>query len=218
MGFNVFGALGRVEIVKVSGSGPLPPVDHNETDPLKELWERSRRGERAALRELLESVAPELARVARSFVGPADLDDVVQESLMSLLQALPGFRGDCSVRRFAYRIAVRAAIRWRRRVNALQTRREGYAQEQVTVPALTPMDGCARSRRKQLLQSLLIGLPEPQAETLTLRVVLGFTLEETAEATGVPVNTVRSRMRLARAALRERIEADAALLDLLEEP
>jgi RNA polymerase sigma-70 factor (ECF subfamily) len=37
--------------------------------------------------------------------------------------------------------------------------------------------------------------------------VLGWSLEEVASATGVPVNTVRSRVRLAKEALRRRIEA-----------
>jgi RNA polymerase sigma-70 factor (ECF subfamily) len=41
-------------------------------------------------------------------------------------------------------------------------------------------------------------------------------LEEISAASGAPINTVRSRMRLAKEALRKRIEADPALRDLLE--
>ncbi len=41
-------------------------------------------------------------------------------------------------------------------------------------------------------------------------------VQEVADATGVPVNTVRSRMRLAKEALRRRIEADPDLLEMLE--
>jgi RNA polymerase sigma-70 factor (ECF subfamily) len=47
-------------------------------------------------------------------------------------------------------------------------------------------------------------------------VVLGWTLEEVALATGAPVNTVRSRVRLAKEALRRRIEANPRLIDDLE--
>jgi DNA-directed RNA polymerase specialized sigma24 family protein len=72
-------------------------------------------------------------------------------------------------------------------------------------------------RRHALLHGLLDSLPEAQAETLALRIVLGFSLEETAAPTAVPLNTVRSRVRLAREALRARIEADPALLELLED-
>jgi RNA polymerase sigma-70 factor (ECF subfamily) len=66
------------------------------------------------------------------------------------------------------------------------------------------------------IRELLSTLPENQAETLALRVVLGMSLGEVASATGVPLNTVRSRIRLAREALMERIEANPTLLELLE--
>ena len=49
-----------------------------------------------------------------------------------------------------------------------------------------------------------------------MRVVLGWSLEEIAAHTQVPVNTVRSRLRLAKEAMRRRIEADAALVEALE--
>jgi RNA polymerase sigma-70 factor (ECF subfamily) len=57
-------------------------------------------------------------------------------------------------------------------------------------------------------------LPEEQAEALTLRVVMGWSLEEVARASGAPVNTVRSRVRLAKEALRARIDAQPALAEL----
>jgi RNA polymerase sigma-70 factor (ECF subfamily) len=46
--------------------------------------------------------------------------------------------------------------------------------------------------------------------------MLSWSLEEVASATGAPVNTVRSRVRLAKEALRKRIEADPSLTDDLE--
>jgi RNA polymerase sigma-70 factor (ECF subfamily) len=48
-----------------------------------------------------------------------------------------------------------------------------------------------------------------------LRVVLDYSLDQVAAATGAPINTVRSRVRLAREKLRQRIEDDPALLDVL---
>jgi RNA polymerase sigma-70 factor (ECF subfamily) len=61
---------------------------------------------------------------------------------------------------------------------------------------------------------LLEDLPEEQADVLALRVVLGLSLEEVAQATGAPLNTVRSRVRLAKEALRRRIESTPELADL----
>lgn len=72
------------------------------------------------------------------------------------------------------------------------------------------------ARRTALLRELLYQIPEEQAEALALRVVLGWTLEEVASATGAPQNTVRSRVRLAKESLRRRIEADPVLRETLE--
>jgi RNA polymerase sigma-70 factor (ECF subfamily) len=65
------------------------------------------------------------------------------------------------------------------------------------------------------LRTLLEELPEIQAETFALRVALGYSMQEVAAATGAPVNTVRSRLRLAREALRRRIEQDPSLSEVL---
>ncbi len=70
-----------------------------------------------------------------------------------------------------------------------------------------------------LLRALLDELPVVQAETFALRVALGYSMQEVADATSAPVNTVRSRLRLAKEALRHRIEQDATLTELLgDEP
>jgi RNA polymerase sigma-70 factor (ECF subfamily) len=176
-------------------------------------------GDAGATRALLNAVAPDVARVARAVLGQGaeELDDVTQEALLGLLHALPSFRGDCGLRRFANRIAVRTALHARRR--------RGRRGERLAEFALIgePESGRERpdeqwrvERRRSLLMQLLDELPEPQAETLALRVVLGFSLDETAAATGVAVNTVRSRVRLAREALRARIEANRTLRELFE--
>ena len=49
-----------------------------------------------------------------------------------------------------------------------------------------------------------------------MRIVLGFSLEEIATQSGAPLNTVRSRLRLAKERLRSRIESDPALRETLE--
>jgi RNA polymerase sigma-70 factor (ECF subfamily) len=169
--------------------------------------------------ELLRSLVPGMVRAAAAILGPSDpdLDDVVQQSLIGFVQALPGFRGECGPTRFASRIVVRTACAAKRR-RALQASRR---VDDVDVDSL--QDGLpsqhaelAAERRRVALRELLADIPEEQAETLSLRVVFGFSLEEVAETTGVPVNTVRSRVRLAKEALRNRIDRAPALRELLE--
>jgi RNA polymerase sigma-70 factor (ECF subfamily) len=159
-----------------------------------------------------------MIRAARSLMGTthADTDDVVQQSLIGLVQALPAFRGECAITHFASRIVTRTALAARRR-NAIRSDRHDDAIEPDAF-AVDPSQAEAleSERRRHAVRSLMEQLPEEQAETLALRVVLGFSLEEVAQTTGVPLNTVRSRVRLAKTSLKKRIEADPRLLSALE--
>ena len=65
------------------------------------------------------------------------------------------------------------------------------------------------------MRTLLDDLPPEQAEALALRTMLGWSLEEIARASAAPVNTVRSRLRLAKESLRRKIEASPGLLEAL---
>ncbi len=69
---------------------------------------------------------------------------------------------------------------------------------------------------RQILHELCDELPGEQTEALVLHCVMGMTVDEVAAASGTPRNTVRSRLRLAKQALRTRIENDRRLADLLE--
>jgi RNA polymerase sigma-70 factor (ECF subfamily) len=66
------------------------------------------------------------------------------------------------------------------------------------------------------MRELLAELPPEQAEALAMRVVLGWSLEEIAVQSRAPLNTVRSRLRLAKESLRKTIESQPWLHEALE--
>lgn len=177
------------------------------------LVDRAVRGDTAATGQLLKQLAPSMIRAARSLLGAthADVDDVVQQSLIGLVQSLPAFRGECSVAHFASRIVTRTALAARRRNMVRADRRDDEVDPDAFAVDPSQARQVEAEERRQMVRALIEKLPEEQAETLALRVVLGFSLEEVAEATGVPLNTVRSRVRLAKTALKKRIEADPRL-------
>ncbi|MDP2270031.1 MAG: RNA polymerase sigma factor [Archangium sp.] len=180
--------------------------------------DRATRGDTAAIGQLLKQLAPGVIRAARSLMGTthADVDDVVQQSLIGLVQALPAFRGECSPSHFASRIVTRTALAARRRTAIRGERQDDAIEPDAFGVAPSQDEAIEAERRRHAVRSLMETLPEEQAETLALRVVLGFSLEEVAETTGVPLNTVRSRVRLAKASLKKRIEADPRLHAALE--
>jgi RNA polymerase sigma-70 factor (ECF subfamily) len=187
-------------------------------DPHTELVARSREGDARALGRLLEALGPSILRACRAVhAADADAEDAAQESMIQLLRALPGFRAESTIAQFATRIAVRTAMRSRKREREKQERRRDVPPEPTGAPDL-PHRELVAARRMSFLRGLVDELPESQAETLVLRVVLGHSLEEVATMTEAPVNTVRSRVRLAKEALARKITADPELLELLEVP
>lgn len=176
-------------------------------------------GDSEATTKLLRILAPRLVRIVRAVIGAShpDVDDATQHALIGFVQALPAYRGDCDPLAYGRVIAVRAAIAARKRARLVQSRRDDGAEaDAVPTSRPTPGESADSEQRKELLRELLAELPAEQAETLALRVVLGCSLEEVAERTGVPLNTVRSRVRLAKERLKSRIEADAGLRDALD--
>ncbi len=193
-----------------------PATSQVRDDPMVALARRAASGDLAATRELLEAVTPRVTRVVARVLGARhpDLEDVSQESLIALTRALPAFRGDCAPQGYAARIAVRTAVAARRKSERRQAQRQALSAKPEPAPSVGAE--AAAARRLALLRALLTELPAGQGETLALRVLAGASIEEIAETTAVPINTVRSRLRLAKRALRIRISEDPILAEELE--
>jgi RNA polymerase sigma-70 factor (ECF subfamily) len=196
--------------------------DWLEGDPLAPVARAALQGHPLARRTLLEEIGPSVFAVVEAVLGRThpDIDDVAQESFVAIFIALEGFRWESTVLHFARRIALRRAsvvLRHhraiRRATSATVALEDGI---EIANDGASPLESTITSRQMALLRKLIVELPEEQAETLLLQLVLGHSQEEIAESTDTPVNTVKSRLRAARATLRERIANDPALAELGE--
>ena len=175
------------------------------------------------MRALLLAVAPQVARAARRVLGRShpDVEDVGQQALAALVERLPLFRGESSVAHFAERIAVYRALTARRNAGV----RRRFATELLppeivsaaTDAAVSPFAGAVEQARRAQLLEALDALPAAQAEALVLHFLFDHTVAEIAAMTGAPDETVRSRLRLGKQALRVKIERDVRLGALREE-
>lgn len=173
-------------------------------------------GDTMAMRTLLRHVGPRIVRVVRAVLGRAhpDVEDVAQQAMLGFVQALPSFRRECEPEHFASRVAARAAIAAAKRARQARARRDNDVDLDSLPSRITDEDD-DRGVRGAILRDALACIPAEQAETLALRIVLGWSLAEVAEATGVPLNTVRSRMRLAKTALRNLLHSHPAAHEAL---
>jgi len=191
-------------------------------DELLTVARAAAQGDRSATHALLVALAPHLLRTVRSMLGRNDPDaeDVAQEAALVVLGALPSFRGESTVQRFATRTAVLVAMNARRKRGASK---RGGAQAAIATDLdelMAQPDGpeqrLVQAQAAEAVRALLLTLPAAQAEALALHCVGGCTLAEIAEATHAPLQTVKSRLRLARQALRLTLTGKPALLELLE--
>jgi len=208
-----------MEEATVRTSDPRASEESVAPSALVTLAREAAAGDCAAMSKLLRTVAPKLVSVVRAVLGAShpDLDDAVQQTLIGFVQGLPSFRGDCDPTGYGRVIAVRTAVAARKRARVRHTRNDDSADADA-IPAgrPSPRDEADARRRKEAIRDLLEELPAEQAEAFAMRIVLGFSLEEIATQSGSPLNTVRSRLRLAKERLKNRIENDPVLLEKLE--
>lgn len=201
---------------------PSPPSGPQTEDELLPVALAAVEGDVAALRTLLTSVTPQILHMVRRVIGGShpDVEDVSQECAVEFVHALARFRGESSIRHFATRVALRTAMNARRRQRAAK-RNHGLATEleaEETAGRDAAPDALVASRiGVGLARELCDSLPPPQAEALALHCVLGYTMSEVASICGAPLETVRSRLRSAKAALVALALADPRLRELVEE-
>lgn len=194
-----------------------PPARHDE---LGALASAAARGEPAALRTFLATIVPQLLRVVRRVLGAAhpDLEDVTYEAAYAVLDGLPRFRGEGTVKHFACRVAVLTAMNVRRREGTSKRKEPGpvFELERISSEAPGPEQSALNAALTPIVRDLVATLSEPMAEALTLHVILGYTVGEISETCGVSAETVRSRLRLAKQALRKRVLGNPRLREALE--
>lgn len=194
----------------VDASPPAPP---NPPDPLACYIAPCVAGDPEATAALLRAVGPVLLRAARAVLGPSnsELEDAVQDSMVAFLRGLESFRSESSLAHFASRIAMRRATDYLRQGHSRGRLVGNLADIASTGHAEHGQDTARQLRHRHTLRAILDELSDVQVETLLMRVVFDYSIEEIARATQVPINTVRSRLLLAKKALRSRIEGSREL-------
>ena len=151
---------------------------------------------------------------------PSDAPDTVQQVFLKVFRGLPGFKGDCSLKTWIYRIAVNEASnqrRWWRR----HRRRElsldmplaptGGEGEELNVSrtlvddSQSPYEQVVSGELRAAVELELAELPLLFRAPVVLRDIEELSYEEIAEVLQVRVGTVKSRLARGREALRSKL-------------
>ena len=159
----------------------------------RRLAERMIRGERRAFEEFVDQYGARLRRLARSYARTeADADDLTQEILIEIARGIAGFRGSSSLATWVYRVALNRCLKHRERrkpdTEPLDLLTEAGPDENG------PVRCAERGELKGRIEAALTLLSEDHREVVLLHELHGLTYTECAEALGIPVGTVKSRL------------------------
>lgn len=161
------------------------------------LVAKSRAGDMAAFKALVVRHEGKVAGVVRSMLGATpEAEDVGQEVFIRFYNALNKFRGDSSVSTYLIRIAINLSL-----TELKKRKRSGPVTSIDNAPDLAGGDD--KMDLREQLQYEFARLEPEFKSVATLRLVEGYTTEETADLLGIPMGTVLSRLARAQQKLRK---------------
>ena len=166
----------------------------------------AQRQDRAAFAELFAFFAPRVkAYVLRLGAGSALAEEVAQEVMITVWRKARLFdRRLASVSTWIFRVARNRRIDAARR---LKTAELDPAEPMLLPDApIAPDEALDAAQRETLVRAAMVDLPPEQLELLRQAFYEGLSHREIAERTGVPLGTVKSRIRLAFQRMRVRLE------------
>jgi RNA polymerase sigma-70 factor (ECF subfamily) len=175
------------------------------------LIARLRVREVAALGEVFERLGEAMTTLAGSMLRDRDeANDVVEDALLRIHRAAPGFRGERGLRTWTLRIVANLCRdRLRRRKFIAPTPESGDPFDRAGL-AFDPIDDWDDAMDQKVLAAALERaietLPADQREIVVMRHRLGMSHAEIMATLGLPEGTVKSRIARAVAALRETLE------------
>jgi RNA polymerase sigma-70 factor (ECF subfamily) len=192
----------------------------------EELLLRFRAGQTAAFAVLVRRYERELYGYLRRYLGDASLaEDVFQNTFLQLYVKSAHYEAGRPVRPWLYTIATHQAIDALRRHHrhpavrlelATPDDADGDAQdllEMLAVDGPGPLETALEHERRQRVRAEVDRLPDFLRQVLILAYYQGLKYREIADALGIPVGTVKSRLHAALVRLHEAWSETAPLYE-----
>lgn len=146
--------------------------------------------------DLYQTYVPVVRRILtlRGVRGP-DLDDVTQETFLTLHRLLPEFEGRSSIETWLHSVTWRVAANYRRRMR----------MPVDPSPLVVPADESDHALNADRYRKSLALLDDDKRDLLVLHEIGGWSISSLAELTGRARATIRERIERGRAALARRI-------------
>lgn len=186
------------------------PVESTDSLPDRQLVRRVLAGEAALFEVLVHRHSQRVYRAARAILrDDEEAADVVQETWVRAYRKLGQFAGRAQFSTWLTRIGVYEARARSRRARTVTAREPAVARETGGKPhgELDPERGAQIREVRALLEAAIEDLPDRYRPVFVMRVVEEMSTAETAEVLSLTQDVVKTRLRRARALLREKLRA-----------
>ena len=182
-------------------------VDYSKLDDSGLVSLVARRDE-AALSALYDRYGRLVYSLAMRIVGERTLaEEITEDAFVSVWRAAPSFAEERG--RFVSWLTSITRHRAIDELRRLNVRPEGTAvdlNEALQTEQPDQVDDLVGvERQRELVRSALAALPAPQREALELAYFCGLTQQEIAKKTGLPLGTIKTRMRLGMQKMRDEL-------------
>jgi len=170
-------------------------------------------GDVVGFEQIVRHYSASLFSLAARLVGPAEAEDVVQETFLRAYRGLESFRGESSLKTWLYAIALNRA---RARHGTLSRLRALFAPrvarddgtdllDDAADTGASPEQASLAREQRTRLRTAIRSLPDEFRAAVILRDLEGLSYQEIAEVLAVPIGTVRSRIARGRSLLKEEL-------------
>lgn len=164
-------------------------------------------GDRKALEAVVVELLPRVRNLVRYLVrNDSEVEDIAQEALMAVIGGLHSHRGEGTLGAWTDRVTARATFAFLKRARRSRAQVDtGADLTAVPNPDAPPDEYAARRHAVALLNKI----PDDQRHALVLHHVAGMSVPEIASELGLPLETVRSRLRIGMGKLRALHEGES---------
>lgn len=175
------------------------------------ILQSCQRGDRAAWARFVDHYAPPLLRyVKRLTSNSPESEDLLQDVLVRVLEALPRYEPRGSLTSWVFTIAANRVRDFFRGAARARDRRSLVESETASsAPVRSGLSGPEQAQEsawfEHALREAIEALPETQREVLLLRLEAGLSFKQIARLQEVPLNTALGRMRYAMLRLKDKL-------------
>jgi RNA polymerase sigma-70 factor (ECF subfamily) len=174
--------------------------------------ERALAGDAEAFGEIVLRWERRIYALAYGILGrEEDARDATQETFIAAYRNLGGFRGEAKVSSWLHRIAVNQCITRQRRARvrgetSLEAEEDDGGRQFAAPEVHSPSALTERGERAEAVRRAVGALPPELRAVVVMKEFEDLTFQEIADALGVPLSTVKSRLYTALKQLRLRLE------------